>query len=334
MLFISKSYKKSAVCLNELGAAWYALEKEKVIPVILPDCDFDSLGFLDQGRLGTQLINHDTVLTLIDDIARITSTSISVSLLNKHVNNFTSKIKHVKKVEVVEEKKPVEQSKPLSDNERCFQKSLYPFSQAFSKTLPHLNNGLHYLVDQNAINTLFKNISEHKYPNSLWYTFSGGDMHFSNIQTTKQGHIKLDGWELNITEAWVNRDSLLQNEFILIKTEPLPPYKIQTDVGGESYCVGVQEDGFIISETERGNGYALINGESVKLDYDKIEPQYRNHKPHWILISTDYHKTRVNVDETEAFCETIDEKENIKEEELRKFIRSLQRNHPVVSQNS
>jgi len=44
LFMISNNYKKSEVCLNEMGAAW-AFEK-KIVSILLPCCDFDSLGWL------------------------------------------------------------------------------------------------------------------------------------------------------------------------------------------------------------------------------------------------------------------------------------------------
>jgi hypothetical protein len=52
LLFISKHYKSSEICLNEVGAAWAMLEKETVIPMVLPNIDFSEIGFLDLSRLG------------------------------------------------------------------------------------------------------------------------------------------------------------------------------------------------------------------------------------------------------------------------------------------
>lgn len=44
LFMISENYKKSEVCLNEMGAAW-ALEK-KTTPILLPNIDFTEIGWL------------------------------------------------------------------------------------------------------------------------------------------------------------------------------------------------------------------------------------------------------------------------------------------------
>lgn len=327
-LFLSDNYKNSEVCLNELGAAWVSFEKNRVIPLILPNCGFDKLGFLDQGRLGTKLVDQSKMEVLIENTSKLLSIEIKLPIINEHLKNFILFAKSLQ----TENPEKIER-KESSEYERCFSLSLYPFTHVFNKTLPHLHNGIHQLTDKNQIKNLLTNLSNQDFPGSLWYTYIDGDSNFSKVKLLTNGNWNLDGWEIKIPELWVNIHSSIYNEFILIKSEPLPPYQIQSDVGGESYSVGIREDGFMVSETERGNGYALINGESVKLDYQKVESRYRSDKLYWIFISTQYHKTRVNVNQTIAFCEDIDSKKSINEEDLKKFVRNLTKNHPIVMEN-
>lgn len=42
ILFISENYKKSEICLNEMGAAW--IEEKCVLPVIIPPITFEDAG--------------------------------------------------------------------------------------------------------------------------------------------------------------------------------------------------------------------------------------------------------------------------------------------------
>src|SRR3989339_646154 len=44
-LLISNNYKRSDICLNEMGASW-ALKDIKVKPFLLPGMDFNSIGTL------------------------------------------------------------------------------------------------------------------------------------------------------------------------------------------------------------------------------------------------------------------------------------------------
>ena len=50
---ISSNYKKSEICLNEMGAAW-ALDK-RIIPIVFPDVDFESIGWLLIAKKGFKL---------------------------------------------------------------------------------------------------------------------------------------------------------------------------------------------------------------------------------------------------------------------------------------
>ena len=44
LFMISTNYKKSEVCMNEMGAAW-ALDKQTV-PILLPNISFNKIGWL------------------------------------------------------------------------------------------------------------------------------------------------------------------------------------------------------------------------------------------------------------------------------------------------
>ena len=67
----------------------------------------------------------------------------------------------------------------------------------------------------------------------------------------------------------------LQYEFILIKSEKQEPYKIDSDIGGVSYNVGILNDGIIVSENERLNGFGIIKGETINLYEHGIESRIK-----------------------------------------------------------
>ena len=56
LLFISKNYLDSEICLNEMGAAW-ALKDKRVLPFVLPDTKFDQMGFLNVVKQGASVTN-------------------------------------------------------------------------------------------------------------------------------------------------------------------------------------------------------------------------------------------------------------------------------------
>lgn len=131
---------------------------------------------------------------------------------------------------------------------------------------------------------------------------------------------------------FVGMFSELQNEFILIKTAYLGPYKINSDVGGTSLAVGILNDGTVISRNEYNNGYAIINGERINLTMIGAEPRQRDDKEHWIFIVLHYHKPGNNPDETIEFCNKLDNQEiAATEENIMNFLRKL-RTEPTVMQ--
>jgi hypothetical protein len=65
--YVSENYKKSEVCLNEMGSAWYKLPKSKIITIKAPSLSFSDLGFLNVQRIGLCVDKEDDLLKLLDD---------------------------------------------------------------------------------------------------------------------------------------------------------------------------------------------------------------------------------------------------------------------------
>lgn len=66
---ISKDYFKSAVCLNEMGAGWVKLEKNKNLQLLLPNVKFTNkeMGFINVQKLGIKLNDEIMLHKLFDD---------------------------------------------------------------------------------------------------------------------------------------------------------------------------------------------------------------------------------------------------------------------------
>ena len=64
--FISENYKKSEVCLNEMGAAW-VLDK-RIISLLLPDVTFDSIGWLTSFKKAIRIDNAEGLDCLYDTL--------------------------------------------------------------------------------------------------------------------------------------------------------------------------------------------------------------------------------------------------------------------------
>ncbi len=88
---ISKSYKESEVCLNEMGAAWVLCDK--VIPFIVPPIDYDSVGFIHQPDQLLKFNSKEDILKFIDEEKQNTN-NIKHNEIERHVKEFLESISH------------------------------------------------------------------------------------------------------------------------------------------------------------------------------------------------------------------------------------------------
>lgn len=87
--FISESYKKSEVCLNEMGAAWVLCNN--VIPFIIGD-KYD-VGFIHAPDQQLMIGNKKDVLQFIDDNVNFFTKKSSHSKIDGHVDDFIKSVK-------------------------------------------------------------------------------------------------------------------------------------------------------------------------------------------------------------------------------------------------
>ncbi len=330
LLFISKNYKASEVCLNEVGAAWATLTKETVIPLLLPNTDFNELGFLDLSRLGLKISQREGVLKLIQDCKEQLNPSFNLEKLHSKIEDYLEEIKTFdSEVSPIEDSEGEEEIDEWTD---CFENNLYPLNRIIRKAIPALNDGIHRIADPRIQTQILTDLSKADFLKYFWYKHAGGDFYVERIKRISSGNwlISTFNWEVKVTDMWVCMDSEMQYEFILIKSEKQDPYKIDSDVGGMSYNVGVLNDGTVVSENERLNGYAIIKGETIQLSEHEIEPRVRDDESHWVFLVSHYHKAGYNGDATIEFCEKLDSGEiDVNADNIYKFLRSL-RNNPVV----
>lgn len=83
---ISSNYKKSEICLNEMGAAW-ALDK-RIIPIVFPDVDFESIGWLLIAKKGFKLNDASAYDSICEEITDYYKTSIKLSAWNRNKEDF------------------------------------------------------------------------------------------------------------------------------------------------------------------------------------------------------------------------------------------------------
>lgn len=83
---ISDNYKKSEICLNEMGAAWAT--DRNVKPILLPNIGFDSIGWLYNVNKGIAINDSSALDLLSEDICEKYDTKLKITTWNKHKIEF------------------------------------------------------------------------------------------------------------------------------------------------------------------------------------------------------------------------------------------------------
>lgn len=331
LLFISKNYKASEICLNELGATWVSLPKESVIPLLLPNIDFSELGLLDLNRLGIKVFEREGVLKLIQDCKEQLNPRFNLEKIHKKIE------KYLEVVEIISNQNEPhlknDEDEELNEYRDCFVKNLEPLDLIIRKSIPAHADGIHNISDKKTQNKILTELSSADFLKTFWYKKGQGDYYVEHLKELPSGNwlISHFNWEIKISDMWVCMDAELQYEFILIHSEKQEPYKIDSDIGGESYNVGVLSDGTIVSENERINGYAIIHDKTIDIFKLGVEPRIRSRKSEWVFFVSYYHKAGFNADETIQFCKKLDSGiVEVNEENIMDFLRTL-RNHPIIN---
>lgn len=327
LLFISKNYRTSEICLNEIGAAWATMDKDSIIPILLPDTKFTELGILDLNRIGIKVNESKDILKLVHDCKEHLNPSFNIQRLDSKLKQFVNKT-HLLEPDIP----PMEIDEDQNDPRICYDKYLFAMDKLIRKNIPVYNDGIYQIKDEKTKNKILTDLSNAPFLKRLWYKMAEGDSYIEKLQKLPSGNwLIAEHWEIKITDLWVSMDSEPQYGFILVHTEKQDPFKINSDIGGESYYVGVLKDGTIVSENEYLNGWAIIGGDTINVDNLGVEIRHRDRTPHWIFFVSSYHKAGYHADETIEFCRKLDNGEiEVNQENIRKYLRSLT-NHPTVS---
>ena len=327
LLFISKNYRASEVCLNEIGASWITLEEENVIPVLLPDVDFNEIGFLILNKFGIKINSKKDLLKLITDKKNIVNTEFDLAHLDKQLMLFLSGFK----VSSINEK--VLKKQRIDDFQECFTKNLDPFNEILRKTLPEYHDGIHEITNRDIQNDVLFEVGKLNLPHTLWYKFSHGDSCIKKLQRLPNGNYLINSnWEIKPSAMFVSKSVSLQDEFILIKTESFAPYNITSDIGGTHNRIGILNDGSIIHPNEFDSGYAKINGKLINIFQFDAQIRFSYPESFWVFIATYYHDIGYNTRKVFDFCKKIDTHEiAVTPENLFKFSNRLN-THPTVSE--
>lgn len=121
---ISENYRKSEVCLNEMGAAW-ALDKN-VKPILLYDVPFTSVGWLYSMNLCARIDDEERLDALHDEICKVYGYNIGTLVWNRNRNYFLECIKNT--IENTETTIPIkgflEYTIEFSDNQEAYNTAL------------------------------------------------------------------------------------------------------------------------------------------------------------------------------------------------------------------
>lgn len=304
ILCISNNYKNSEVCLNELGAAWAVLDKKRVVPLLLPGFNHKSLGFLDANRLSLKISNISDLQKFVDDHKGILNPDYALQTIIKKLEAFVKQLPTINT-----DNTPEKKAREFSQNESMVH-HLYSFSNILGATLPLEDSGYFHLTKEPEIERLLINLRDSNIKNRIWYRFSGGDDYLDEVRKLPNGNWSISQFntEIMISEAWLKKSHSLAGEFILIRTENLGLFQIDSDKGGEDVEVAVLGDGTTISITEYNNGRYQILNKIREIDYDTTERRSRFDGAKWIFLFTDYHKMNSDPQRLIEISEELDKK--------------------------
>jgi hypothetical protein len=188
-LFISQNYKKSEICLNELGACWVTLEEQYVIPLLLPDADFDNLGYLYKYSLSLKINNKEDVLKLCDDFKNLNNYNSKSTVIDFKINQFISEIQNFNTLN-----KDIEKEKKIDPYEDI----LYKFEDIIKKSLIGRSNGLYIISEYEEIKKLFYNLSQLNNFETYKMTYQSGAPSVKNIEILQNGNFLMNSYEIKI----------------------------------------------------------------------------------------------------------------------------------------
>ena len=90
-MMVSENYRKSEVCLNEMGAAWMNDVLLKKI-ILLPGVSFDSIGWLMSMKQATSISDEQGLDAIHDEVCDAVSTKIQTATWNRNRKRFLEEI--------------------------------------------------------------------------------------------------------------------------------------------------------------------------------------------------------------------------------------------------
>ena len=93
-LMVSENYRKSEVCLNEMGAAWITDGLVRKI-MVLPGAGFDKIGWLMSLKKGTKLDDKDGLDMIHDEVIRVMECPLHTATWNRSRDEFLAELETI-----------------------------------------------------------------------------------------------------------------------------------------------------------------------------------------------------------------------------------------------
>lgn len=159
---VSENYRKSDICLNEMGAAW-ALDKI-VKPFLLGDVSFSSIGWLYDKNLCAAINNSEHLDELRDELVNKYNTNVKTVVWNRKKEQFLEKISSLKDEKIESQILPSEE--PDNSNEEL---GLLDYREKCEEAVDDFTNHIGIITNEckqltQLINT--KNLELYKNANS------------------------------------------------------------------------------------------------------------------------------------------------------------------------
>ena len=147
-LFISENYRRSEVCLNEMGAAW-ALDKN-VKPLLIHDnMPFDSVGWLYHMNLCARLSDSDMLDELRDEFLEMCAVQTKTVVWNRQKAEFIARLKQLNSEKIDERSEVSVQTNTQCELGLLDYRELFDEQNAeFINLMGRITNSLNTLVPQ------------------------------------------------------------------------------------------------------------------------------------------------------------------------------------------
>lgn len=93
-MMVSDGYKKSEVCLNEMGAAWMRDDLKKKI-ILLPGVDFNEIGWLMSLNKATKILDSSGLDAIHDQIENLLSIKVQTATWNRCKETFIKRVQEL-----------------------------------------------------------------------------------------------------------------------------------------------------------------------------------------------------------------------------------------------